>query len=172
MNILIDTTRLSELTSTELIALGLLQYRARLSERNGWRDNHGIYILYSAESLAEELHIKERQARRILKNLEIKNLISKEKISGCRVKIYCTPCHERQGTPCHERQGYHDIKDTVTMSYMTGKKKEKNNRSIVEAYTAAYDLAEYEAHSVIDDEDEMDVPIIIESEEEEGGGEK
>lgn len=161
MNILIDTTRLSELTSTELIALGLLQYRARLSERNGWRDNHGIYILYSAESLAEELHIKERQARRILKNLEIKNLISKEKISGCRVKIYCTPCHERQG--------YHDIKDRVTMSYMTGKKKEKNNRGIVEAYTAAYDLAEYEAHSVIDDE--MDVPIIIESEEE-GGGEK
>ena len=162
MNILIDTTRLSELTSTELIALGLLQYRARLSARNGWRDNHGIYILYSAESLAEELHIKERQARRILKNLEIKNLISKEKISGCRVKIYCTPCHERHGD--------HDIKDTVTLSYMTGKKKEKNNRGIVEAYTAAYDLAEYEAHSVIDDE--MDVPIIIEPEEEEGGGEK
>ena len=162
MNILIDTTRLSELTSTELIALGLLQYRARLSARNGWRDNHGIYILYSAESLAEELHIKERQARRILKNLEIKNLISKEKISGCRVKIYCTPCHERHGD--------HDIKDRVTMSYMTGKKKEKNNRGIVEAYTAAYDLAEYEAHSVIDDE--MDVPIIIEPEEEEGGGEK
>ena len=170
MNILIDTTRLSELTSTELIALGLLQYRARLSARNGWRDERGIYILYSAESLAEELHIKERQARRILKNLEIKKLISKEKISGCRVKIYCTPCHERQGTPCHERHGDHDIKDTVTMSYMTGKKKEKNNRGIVEAYTAAYDLAEYEAHSVIDDE--MDVPIIIEPEEEEGGGEK
>ena len=172
MNILIDTTRLSELTSTELIALGLLQYRARLSERNGWKDKRGIYILYSAESLAEELHIKERQARRNLKNLEIKNLISKEKISGCRVKIYCTPCHERQGTPCHERHGDHDIKDTVTMSYMTGKKKEKNNRGIgiVEAYTAAYDLAEYEAHSVIDDE--MDVPIIIEPEEEEGGGEK
>ena len=68
------------LSSDEKLLYGLLLSRNTLSTKNGWLDDLGrVYIIYTIDSIMEDMHCCKQKAIKILANLEEYGLIKKKR---------------------------------------------------------------------------------------------
>ena len=110
------------LSPRAMILYALISNRISISKQNGWCDSFGTYCYYTMESIAEEMCIDKRQARRLISELEAAELILRQRQSGNRTKpfkIYIAPINE--GTKMSSHEG----------TKMSPKSEEYNNKSIV-----------------------------------------
>lgn len=63
------------------ILYSLLLNRSALSEKTGWKDEQGVYIIFTRENMAKEVGCSLRKVSYLVKELRLKNLI-KEKRRG------------------------------------------------------------------------------------------
>ena len=112
------------LSPRAMILYALISNRISLSKQNGWFDSFGTYCYYTMESIAEEMCIDKRQARRLISELEAAELIIRQRQSGNRTKpfkIYIAPINEvNEGTKMSSHEG----------TKMSPKSEEYNNKSI------------------------------------------
>jgi len=93
------------LSPRAMILYALISDRLSLSKQNGWCDSFGTYCYYTMESIAEEMCIEKRQARRLIAELEAAELILRQRQSGNRTKpfkIYIAPINEGTKMSSHE----------------------------------------------------------------------
>ena len=66
-----------DLSVAALYIYGLLRDRSNLSKKNNWRDEHGIYVLYSLESIMADSHCKKDKTISAINELVDIGLIEK-----------------------------------------------------------------------------------------------
>ena len=66
-----------DLSVAALYIYGLLRDRSNLSKKNNWRDEHGIYVLYSLESIMADSHCKKYKTINAINELVNIGLIEK-----------------------------------------------------------------------------------------------
>lgn len=75
-----------------MILYALINDRLNLSKQNGWSDSFGTYCYYTMQTIAEEMCIDKRQARRLISELEAAELILRQRQTGTKpFKIYIAP---------------------------------------------------------------------------------
>ena len=118
------------LSPRAMILYALISNRISISKQNGWCDSFGTYCYYTMESIAEEMCIDKRQARRLISELEAAELILRQRQSGNRTKpfkIYIAPINEGTKMSSHEGTKMSSHEGTK----MSPKSEEYNNKSIV-----------------------------------------
>ena len=126
------------LSPRAMILYALISDRISLSKQNGWCDSFGTYCYYTMESIAEEMCIDKRQARRLISELEAAELILRQRQSGNRTKpfkIYIAPINEGTKMSSHEGTKMSSHDGTKMSSHegtkMSPESEEYNNKSIV-----------------------------------------
>lgn len=161
MIITLDTKDLQELSATAAIALGLIRYRLKLSEKNGWKDEDGTYCIYKAKEVSEILDITERHAQRVLKELEDGCYIRKKIVSGNRVYIYAldsdknvVPDYDKNVVPDYDKNV---VLTTTKMSYTY---RDNNSSKYIESSSSVSQAPEHQTEE--DDEEENTLYKMIE----------
>lgn len=101
------------LSPRAMILYALIADRIGLSTENGWKDSFGTFCYYTMNSIAEEMNIDKRQARRLISELEAAQLILRQRQKGNKpFKIYIAPVSVRgdknvpsEGTKMSPREG-------------------------------------------------------------------
>ena len=117
------------LSPRAMILYALISNRIGISKQNGWCDSFGTYCYYTMESIAEEMCIDKRQARRLISELEAAELILRQRQSGNRTKpfkIYIAPINEGTKMSSHEGTKMSSHEGTK----MSPESEEYNNKSI------------------------------------------
>lgn len=153
MIITLDTKDLQELSATAAIALGLIRYRLKLSEKNGWKDEDGTYCIYKAKEMAEILDITERHAKRVLKELEDGCYIRKKTVSGNRVYIYALDSDKNVTLDS-------DKNVPLTMTKMSPTYRDNNSSKYIESSSSVPPAPEHQTEE--DDEEENTLYKMIE----------
>lgn len=153
MIITLDTKELQELSATAAIALGLIRYRLKLSEKNGWKDEDGTYCIYKAKEMAEIIDITERHAKRVLKELEDGCYIRKKTVSGNRVYIYALDSDKNVTLDS-------DKNVTLTMTKMSPTYRDNNSSKYIESSSSVPQAPEHQTEE--DDEEENTLYKMIE----------
>lgn len=160
MIITLDTKDLQELSATAAIALGLIRYRLKLSEKNGWKDEDGTYCIYKAKEVAEILDITERHAKRVLKELEDGGYIRKKTVSGNRVYIYLrdtvAPDSDKNVTLDSDKNV------TLTVTKMSPTYRDNNSSKYIESSSSVSPAPDPEHQTEEDEEEENTLYKVIE----------
>lgn len=128
----------ADLTDSDILIYSLLRDRLKLSERNGWEDEHGVYLYYKQAELAKLMRRSERTLRRSFASLRDHGLItSVQQGVGRPLKIYVTDmfCPDRNAKPDRTKMTYGpDKNDRSERTKMAGpfidESTEKNQQSI------------------------------------------
>lgn len=88
------------LSPRAMILYALISDRISLSKQNGWCDSFGTYCYYTMQTIAEEMCIDKRQARRLISELEAAELILRQRQTGTKpFKIYIAPVRGDKNVP-------------------------------------------------------------------------
>lgn len=140
----------TDLSPRAILLYGLIQSRIDMSQKNGWQDSNGTYCYYTQTAIMEDLSVTERQARRLLRELEANGLITRQSRSGAVPdKLYLT----LTGQKCPAQP---DKNVRLSRTKMSAEIYNINKKVNTCSYPATYDIADYESHSVVDYDDEED----------------
>lgn len=77
-----------ELTNTARVLYALLLDRAKLSRRNGWKDEKGqIYLIYPISNMAQDLGKSQTTIKKAMRELEDAGLVEKKRQGFCMPNI-------------------------------------------------------------------------------------
>ena len=77
-----------ELTNTARVLYALLLDRAKLSQRNGWKDEKGrIYLIYPISNMAKDLGKSQTTIKKAMRELEDAGLLEKKRQGFCMPNI-------------------------------------------------------------------------------------
>lgn len=77
-----------ELTNTATVLYALLLDRAKLSRRNGWKDEKGqIYLIYPISNMAQDLGKSQTTIKKAMRELEDAGLVEKKRQGFCMPNI-------------------------------------------------------------------------------------
>lgn len=122
------------LSSTEKLIYMQLIDRSRLSQHNNWVDAQGnVFIVYTIDSLATDMHVKQSTVKNALKNLEENKLIVRQHQGlGRPNRIYVKVPHDAlQGeskTSARQPENYL-LQDSQKTTCMVDKKVATNNNN-------------------------------------------
>ncbi len=87
-------TDYKDLSSDAKILYAMLSDRRSLSEKNGWRDENGVYVIFTQEEVSDYIPSSKGKASRIMKELREAELISRKRMGQGRPdRIYVNiPC--------------------------------------------------------------------------------
>ena len=136
----------TDLSPRAILLYGLIQSRIDMSQKNGWQDSNGTYCYYTQTAIMADLSVTDRQARRLLHELEVNGLITRQQRSGAVPdKLYLT------GQKCPPEP---DKNVRLNRTKMSAEIYNINKKVNTCSYPATYDIAKYESHSVVDDEED------------------
>ncbi len=89
----------TELTNTARVLYALLLDRAKLSRRNGWKDEKGqIYLIYPISNMSKDLGKSQTTIKKAMRELEDAGLVEKKRQGFCLPNILYIkiPLEERE----------------------------------------------------------------------------
>lgn len=126
--ILITDNRFADITTDAKLLYSLMLDRSSLSAKNGWLDKEGrVYIFYTLEQIMSDMHCANQKATKLLKELETKGLIERQKrgqgkVTRIYVRDFATglhgdgngerqiETHESHDSQTHENRESRDVK--------------------------------------------------------------